>query len=47
MLKTISPNSQLERVGNLIVGSIREGFGGAHLAYAEVGGVFITHSSVN
>ena len=47
VLTTISPNSQLERVGNLIAGSIREGFGGAHLAYAEVDGVFITHSSVN
>ena len=47
VLTTISPNSQLERVGNLIAGSIREGFGGAHLAYAEVDGAFITHSSVN
>ena len=47
VLTTISPNSQLERVGNLIAGSIRQGFGGAHLAYGEIDGSFITHSNVN
>ena len=47
VLTTISPNSQLERVGNLISGSIRQGFGGAHLAFAEVDTSFITHGNVN
>ena len=43
----MSPISQLERVGTLTGGSIAEGFGGAHIAWGEVTGPFITHSDVN
>eukprot|EP01043_Picozoa_sp_COSAG02_P013522 COSAG02_NODE_542_length_20590_cov_9.193060_7_plen_2783_part_00 len=47
VLTTMSPISQLERVGTLTGGSIAEGFGGAHIAWGEVTGPFITHSDVN
>jgi hypothetical protein len=35
VLTTMSPISQLERVGTLTGGSIGEGFGGAHIAWVR------------
>lgn len=47
VLTTMSPISQLERVGTLTGGSIGEGFGGAHIAWGEVSGPLITHGDVD